>query len=162
VQVFADDRAKVSCVENTHFKDSARAVMPHRSVSYRFDTPARSIVISGDTAYSPSLVALARNADLFICEAMDVGMHATMMAQAKAAAAAGNPNSIARHIAETHSTTIDVGRMAAEAAVKTVVLTHLAPGNRPGAGDIPDTTWIEGVRMHFTGPILVGRDQMVL
>jgi L-ascorbate metabolism protein UlaG (beta-lactamase superfamily) len=28
--------------------------------AYRFDTPGRSIVLSGDTTYSPELIALAR------------------------------------------------------------------------------------------------------
>ncbi|MBI2189017.1 MAG: hypothetical protein HYU37_18105 [Acidobacteria bacterium] len=94
---------------------------------------------------------------------MDVTIHANMMAQAKAAADAGNPNSIARHIAETHSTTVDVGRMAAEAKVKTVVLSHLLPGsNRPGPAEFPDTTYIEGVRQHFSGQVIIGRDGMVL
>jgi ribonuclease BN (tRNA processing enzyme) len=53
--------------------------------------------------------------------------------------------------------------MAAEAQVKTVVLTHLLPGsNRPGPGEFPDTAYIDGVRQHFSGQVIVGRDLMVL
>lgn len=162
VQVFADDRVKVTAVENTHFKNAAKTAMPYRSLAYRFDTPARSIVVSGDTAYSDALVALATGADLFVCEAMDVAFYETMLEQAKEAAAKGNPNSIARHIAETHSTTVDVGRMAAAAKVKTVVLTHLVPASRPGSTELPETVYIDGVRRHFSGQVIVGRDQMVL
>ena len=162
-QAFADDRVKVSSVENAHFPDRAKASMPYRSLAYRLDTPTRSIVVSGDTAYSPNLVALAKGADLFVCEVIDLSIYDAMMAQAKAAEAKGNPNSIAKHVAETHSTTVDVGRMAAEAQVKTLVLSHLLPGsNRAAVAEFPDTTYIEGVRRHFSGQVIIGRDGMVL
>jgi ribonuclease BN (tRNA processing enzyme) len=160
---FKDDRVTVSTCENTHYPERSTAAMSHRAIAYRFETPTRSIVVSGDTAYSRNLVTLARGADLFVCEAMDVNTYETMMARAKADAAAGNANSVSRHVAETHSTVIDVGRMAAEANVKTVVLSHLVPGsNRPGTGEFADTTYIDGVRQHFSGEVIVGRDLMVL
>jgi len=160
---FSDDRVKVSTVENAHFPDRAKANMRYRSISYRIETPTRSIVISGDTAYSPGLVELARGADLFVCEVIDLSIYNSMMAQAKAAEAKGNVNSVAKHVAETHSTTVDVGRMAAEAKVKTLVLSHLLPGsNRNATQEFPDTTYIEGVRQHFSGQVIIGRDEMVL
>ena len=93
---------------------------------------------------------------------MELSFYEAMMAQAKAAAAKGNANSIARHVAETHATTVDVGRMAAEAKVQTVVLTHIVPGSRPGSAELPETVYIDGVRQHFSGQVIVGRDQMVL
>jgi ribonuclease BN (tRNA processing enzyme) len=53
--------------------------------------------------------------------------------------------------------------MAAEAGVKTVVLTHLLPGsNRPGTAEYPDSSYIDGVRKVFNGQVIVGRDLMVL
>ncbi len=94
-QAFSDDRVKVTTVENAHFPDRAKANMRHRSISHRFDTPTRSIVISGDTAYSPGLVELARGADLFVCEVIDLSIYTNMMAQAKAAEAKGVVNSVA-------------------------------------------------------------------
>jgi ribonuclease BN (tRNA processing enzyme) len=94
---------------------------------------------------------------------MDLTTYENMMARAREETAAGRPNSVARHIAETHSTTVDVGRMAAEAGVKAVILTHLLPGaNRPGPAEFPDSAYIEDVRKHFSGEVIVGRDQMVL
>jgi ribonuclease BN (tRNA processing enzyme) len=160
---FSDDRVKVTTVENAHFPDRAKAAMRYRSISYRFDTPTKSIVISGDTAYSPGLVELARGADFFVCEVIDLSIYNNMMAQAKAAEAKGNVNSVAKHVAETHTTTVDAGRMAAEAKVKTLVLSHLLPGsNRNATQEFPDTTYIEGVRQHFSGQVIIGRDEMVL
>lgn len=104
---------------------------------------------------------MARGADLFVCEVMDPGVLAQMRQRAQAAAAAGQPNNIFRHVAETHSSPADVGRMASEAGVKTVVLNHQVPG--PAATiAYPVTAFIEGVRQQFTGEVIVGQDLMVL
>lgn len=160
---FSDDRVKLSTVENTHFPERAKASMRYRSISWRIDTPTRSIAISGDTAYSPGLVELARGVDFFVCEVIDLSIYDNLMAQAKAAEAKGVVNSVPKHVVETHSTTVDVGRMAAEAKVKTVVLSHLLPGsNRNTVQEFPDTAYIEGVRKHFPGQVVIGRDGMVL
>lgn len=162
-QAFKDDRLTVRSIENTHFPDRSKANMRYRSIGYRFDTGTRSIVITGDTAYSKNLVDLATGADLFVCEIMDEATYQATLARANAAAAAGNPNNIFRHVADTHSRPSDVGRMASEAKVKTVVLTHLLPGsNRAQITEFPDSTYIDTVRKDFSGEIIVGRDQMVL
>jgi ribonuclease BN (tRNA processing enzyme) len=162
--VFRDGRVTVRAVENTHFPERAMKQMAYRSLSYRFDMADRSVVFSGDTAYSPTLVDLARNADLFVCETIEVALYQRLRQQAEQEEAkTGNRNSVARHIVETHSTTEDVGRMAAEAKVRTVVLSHLLPGANPGrGGELGDSAYIEGVRKHFTGEVIVGRDQMKL
>jgi ribonuclease BN (tRNA processing enzyme) len=160
LEVFKDERVSITAIENEHYPERAKARMPHRSLAFRVDTATRSIVFSGDTAPSANLVTLAKNADLFVCEAMDVARHAAMLEQAKRAQDAGNQNSVARHVAETHSTTEDVGRMAAVARVKTVVLSHLLPGSN--GGELPDTTYIAAVRKFFDGEVIVGRDGMRL
>jgi len=163
VRVFADDRVVVTAVTNTHYPDRAVARMEHRSLGYRFETATRSICFSGDTAYSANVVRLARGADVFVCEVIDHTVHADNLARAKAAAEAGNTESIWRHIAETHSTPADVGRMAAEANVKTVVLNHQLRGTAgAGAGGFAISAFIDGVRSAFTGQVIVGEDQMVL
>jgi ribonuclease BN (tRNA processing enzyme) len=161
-EVFRDERVKVKAVENTHFPERAKQKMAYRSLAYRFDMPDRSIVFSGDTAYSKNLVDLARNADLFVCEAIDTTLHQQLERAAKAAGGA-DAESIARHVIETHSTTVDAGRMAAEAKVKKVVLNHLLPGSNVQRGNVlADEAYIAGVRKHFSGEVVVGRDQMRL
>jgi ribonuclease BN (tRNA processing enzyme) len=50
-----------------------------------------------------------------------------------------------------------VGRVAAQAQVKTLVLSHFVPGDD---ATITDEMWTEGVRKHYPGPIVVGRDLM--
>ncbi|HTM02331.1 MAG TPA: MBL fold metallo-hydrolase [Vicinamibacterales bacterium] len=161
--VFKDDRLTVTAVESTHYPDRAKATMPYRALAYRFDADARSVVITGDTAYSKNIVGLARGADLFVCEIIDQPQYDTNLAAAARARAAGNDISVAQHVVETHSNNEVVGRMASEAGVKTVVLTHLLPGsNRPDAAEYPDSSYIDGVRKFFAGEVIVGRDLMVL
>jgi ribonuclease BN (tRNA processing enzyme) len=75
---------------------------------------------------------------------------------APAQAANNNQESIARHVRETHSTPEEVGKMAAAAKVKTVVLTHQVGGGRGGNND-PLTADLKKV---FSGEVIVGADQM--
>jgi ribonuclease BN (tRNA processing enzyme) len=156
-EVFKDDRVTVQAVENTHFPDRAKAKMDYRSFAYRFNTSTRSIVFSGDTAYSENLIELARGADLFVCEIL--GNAAGQNAPGRGPAPTNNnTESIARHVRETHSTPEDVGKMAAAAKVKTVVLSHQVGGGRGGNND-PFTADLKKV---FGGEVIVGVDQMRL
>jgi ribonuclease BN (tRNA processing enzyme) len=163
VRVFGDDRVIVTAVTNTHYPERAVARMAHRSLGYRFETASRTIAFSGDTAYSANVVKLARGADVFVCEVMDHGVYLDTVARAKAAAEAGNTENIWRHVAETHSTPADVGRMASEAKVKTVVLNHQLRGAAPpGGGGFQISAFIHGVREKFPGEVIVGEDQLVI
>jgi ribonuclease BN (tRNA processing enzyme) len=163
VQIFKDDRVSVTAVENAHYPARSTARMPHRSLALRFDTKDRSIVFSGDTAYSQNLVGLARNADVLVCEVVEQSVLDQMHQRAAEATAAGNPNNIFRHVAESHSSPADVGRMAAQANVRTVVLNHQVPGpSVPGGLAYPVTGFIDGVRKGFGGEVIVGEDLMVL
>jgi ribonuclease BN (tRNA processing enzyme) len=156
-EVFKDERVAVQAVENAHFADRAKEKMTHRSFAYRFNTPDRSIVFSGDTAYSPGLVELARGADVFVCEAMSMSMRTQLEGTNR-----GNTNteSIGRHVLETHTSTEEVGRMAAEAKVKTVVLYHLVGLPTGARGGSVEDAFIPDVKKHFAGEVIVGADQM--
>ncbi len=156
-QVFKDDRVTVLAVENTHFPDRAKARMDYRSFAYRFNTPTRSIVFSGDTTYSENLIELARDADVFVCEVL--GNANGQNANGRGAAPANtNGESIGRHVRETHSTPEEVGRMAAAAKVKTVVLSHQVGGGRGGNND----ALTADLKKVFSGEVIVGADQMRL
>jgi ribonuclease BN (tRNA processing enzyme) len=54
-----------------------------------------------------------------------------------------------------HTPVEEVGRIAAEAGVKTLVLSHFVPGDVPG---VTDDDWLSGARAHFSGEIVVGQD----
>jgi ribonuclease BN (tRNA processing enzyme) len=117
--------------------------------AYRFDCADRSIVISGDTAYAPSLAALAKGADVLVCEAMHLAGLEALLAKVP------NASTLREHLLASHVSTEDAGKMAAEAGVKTLVLSHLVPGDDPS---ITEAMWMEGARKHFSGTIVVGRD----
>ena len=159
-RVFADERVVVTTATNTHYPDRFVAKMRHRSLGFRFETSTRSICFAGDTAYSANIVRLARGADVFVCEVMDHRTYENNMARAKEQADAGRPENIFRHVAETHSTPSVVGRMAKEAAVKTVVLNHQLRGQ--AAQGFTISSFIDGVRSEFDGQVIVGEDQLVI
>jgi ribonuclease BN (tRNA processing enzyme) len=163
VQVYRDARVTVTAVENTHYPERSTARFPHRSIALRFDTRDRSIVFSGDTAYSANVAKLARGADVFVCEIIDTAVRARMLDLARAAAEAGDPENVFRHIAETHSPPADVARMAREAGVRRLALNHLLtePATSAGAVD-PLARLVEGVRQGYSGEIIVGEDLMVI
>ena len=159
-RVFADERVVVTAATNTHFPERFVTRMQHRSVGYRFETSTRSICFSGDTAYSENIVRLARGADVFVCEVMDHRVYEINMARSKEETDAGRPENIFRHIAETHSTPADVGRMAREAGVKSLVLNHQLRGT--AAQGFTISSFIDGVRADFDGQVIVGEDQQVI
>ena len=159
-EVYRDDRLTVRAVENTHFPDESKQKMPYRSVAYRFDARGRSIVISGDTGYSTGLVALAKGADVLVCEAMDVAaMRKAFDGMVSRGMYADNPEGVWRHIVATHTPLDVAGRMAAEAGVRTLVLTHVIPG---ALDPLPDETYLAPARKTFRGEVILGRDQLVL
>ena len=119
--------------------------------AYRFDTKDRSIVISGDTNYSPALVGLAKGADVLVHEVIYLPAIDRLLARIPNAA------TLRKHLVDSHTVPEDVGRVAAQAQVKTLVLSHFVPGDDPA---ITDEMWTEGVRKHYQGPIVVGRDLM--
>ena len=121
--------------------------------AYRFDCPDRSIVISGDTTVSPELVALAKGADVLVCEAMHLAGLERLLAKVPNAA------TLREHLLASHIVTEDLGKLAAEAGVKTLVMSHLVPGDDPS---ITEAMWTEGVRKHYGGTIVVGRDLLEL
>ena len=115
--------------------------------AYRFDCPDRSIVISGDTRASDRLIALARGADVLVHEAL------YLPALEQLIATEPNAKTLREHLLASHTPAADVGRVATEAGVKTLVLSHLVPG---GNSAIKDEDWIEAVRPHFSGKIIIG------
>jgi ribonuclease BN (tRNA processing enzyme) len=152
-EVFRDERVTVRAVENTHYPAESKARMPYRSVAYRFDARGRAIVISGDTAYSTGLVALAKGADVLVCEAMDVpAMRKAFDGMVARGMYADNPEGVWRHIVAAHTPLEDAGRMAAEADVRTLVLTHIIPG---ALDPLPDESYLVQVRKTFRGDIVV-------
>src|SRR5262249_61228691 len=97
--------------------------------AYRFDAHDRSIVLSGDTCYCPDLIDLARGADVLLHEVMHLGGIDRLVARMPQIAR------LREHLIAAHTTTEEVGKIAAAANVKTLVLNHFAPGDDPAITD---------------------------
>jgi ribonuclease BN (tRNA processing enzyme) len=119
--------------------------------AYRFDTKDRSIVISGDTTYAPELAGFAKGADVLVHEVMYLpGLESILKRVPNAA-------TLREHLIASHTVPEDVGKIAAAAGVKTLVLSHFVPGDDPS---ITDEMWIVGVKQQFKGRVIAGADLM--
>jgi len=67
--IYEDAKIKVTAVTNRHFDfHTGDASGKHKSYAYRFETPDRVIVFTGDTGPSDSVTELATGADLLVTE----------------------------------------------------------------------------------------------
>ena len=153
--IFPHEFSKEGVVmQNEHVKVSA-ALVNHPPVepafAYRFDAPDRSIVFSGDTTPCDNLIKLAQGADVLVHEVIHKPSLTRLMARIS------NADRLVEHIVASHTTHIDVGKVAKAAGVKTLVLTHFVPSDDPS---LTDEIWIEGARTHFDGKIIAGKDLM--
>jgi ribonuclease BN (tRNA processing enzyme) len=158
--VFQDANIKVIAAENTHFHfpSGSPGYGRYKSYSYRFETPDRVIVFTGDTGASDAVTELARNADVLVTEVVSVDdvKEARMRDGRWQAMSEREQKEYIRHMVEEHLTPQQIGEMATRANVKTVVMSHLTP--RPGSDDY--TPWADEVRKHFSGQVLIAKDLM--
>jgi len=101
------------------------------SLAYSIEFGGRKVSFSGDTGYCTELIELARNSDIFVCES--------------ALPDRENPDS--------HLSPSLAGRIAAEAGVARLVLTHFYP-------EVESEPICDQVRNHYSGDITLGQDLM--
>jgi len=158
--VYQDANIKVTAVENTHFHfhPGSPAYGRHKSYAYRFETPDRVIVFTGDTGDSDAVTALAKDADVLVTEVVSVDdvKEARIRDGRWQVMSEREQHEYIRHMVEEHLTPEQIGAMAARAGVKTVILSHLTP--RPGSDDY--TPWADEVRKTFSGKVLIAKDLM--
>lgn len=144
--VYRDERVTVEAALVHH-----PPVVP--AYAYKFTTPDRTIVFSGDTAYFEPLASFAGGADVLV--------HEVLLTSALDRLLALNPAArrLREHIVAAHTDAEDVGRIAASAGVKRLVLSHLVPSYDPV---LTDESWADPVRKHFSGEIIVGADLLTV
>lgn len=142
-EIFTDDRVRVTAVLVDHYQ-----VYP--SFAFRFDTEDGSLVLSGDTGpdTSGNLQKLARGADVLVHEVIDeLWIEATFRGVKE-----GDPAwPLYKHVISAHTSTKDVGEVAASCGVETLVLSHIAPGNTP-------TSRLRLAQRNFPGRLVIGQD----
>jgi ribonuclease BN (tRNA processing enzyme) len=134
---------QVTAMENHH-----PPIRP--SFAFRFEAGGGAVVLSGDTAALPEMVAFARGADLLV--------HEAMLPEGVDALLAKLPVSDARlrhHILRSHTTAEEAGRIATEAGVARLALHHFVPDGLPS---VTEADWEAAVRRSWTGPLILGRD----
>lgn len=129
---------------------------PHPPITdnfaYKFTTPDGVVVFSSDTDYNPKLAEFAKGADVLVHEALYAPFVDKLVARVK------NGATLGKHLLESHTTAEDVGKIAAAANVKLLVLSHLVPGDI----DVIDEQWIAAVRKNYSGKVIVAKDLMEL
>ena len=148
--IFDEDGLKI-----TMFNVNHEPVVP--AVGYRFDYEGKSIVVSGDTKKSDNLIAAAQDCDLLIHEAVN----ATVLNGVLPGLKRTNPRGAAmlEDLMSHHTPTLEVAEIAKVANAKKVVLTHLVPTIAPEDG--PENMFVRGMSDIYTGPVVVGRDNMI-
>jgi ribonuclease Z len=112
---------------------------------FRIDTPDRSIVISGDTRPSEALTRAAKDVDVLVHE-----VYSPLHVQPEE-----RPGGKywPQYMREFHTSDVELGRLAARAKPKLLLLTHII---RLGS---TDADLLAGVRAGgFTGPVIIGTD----
>jgi ribonuclease BN (tRNA processing enzyme) len=116
----------------------------------RFNTDANSVVFSGDTAYLPKLADFAKDADLLIHEAMLESALGPLMARI------GNADDrLMIHWLRSHTMAGDAGKIAFQAQVKALALSHLIPSDDP---DFTHEDWHKAVEPTWSGKLHIGED----
>lgn len=109
-----------------------------KSYGYRFDTPDRSIVISGDTSPTQATIDACRGCDVLIHEAHSPAWLAT------------RPDYFQEFAAKFHTTTIELAALAEKAKPTLLILYHYAGRN-------PEELHDEMLN-RYGGHFVVGRD----
>ncbi len=128
-----------------------RAVeVDHKPVQHAFGfvfrADGKSLVVSGDTRPCQALRDAARGADLLLHE---VFVHREMPITGS-----GRTKEGIERVASYHTVSGEVGKLASEAGVGALVLTHFVPP------DCDRRALFAEVRADFSGPLIVGEDLM--
>ena len=149
--VWEKDGLKVTMFDVDH-----APVIP--AVGYKFEYNGKSVVVAGDTKPTPATVEMARGADLLVHEAVDRATIDGVLPMLERS----NPRRAAmtRDMMSHHTTTVELAGIARDAGVKKLAITHMVPSLPPT--DAAEATFTRGMAAIYTGPIVMGRDGMVI
>ncbi len=156
--VYQEAGIRVQAIENSHYGTMHSTAAAHginRSYSYRFDLPDRAIVFTGDTGPSRALEHLAKGADVLVSEIIDIDAIIAGLKRRQLATGV-DQQPLIDHMVQEHLTPENVGRLAAAAGVKMLVLTHFA--TPPGNDNYDPAAMLGAIRRHFKGQVIFGED----
>ncbi len=132
-EIYRDDTVRVSAIAVKH------GAWKH-AYGYRLEAGGKVIVISGDTTYSEALLEAAKGCDILVHE-----FYSQKGWEAR------TPD-WQRYHAAYHTSAPDLGKLAAAAQPKKLVLYHELPMGQP-----PEQVLRE-IREHFSGEVIYGKD----
>jgi ribonuclease BN (tRNA processing enzyme) len=147
----------VTAAQNTHysFVPGSDEDRRFRSLALRFDMPGRAIVYTGDTGPSAKVEQLARGTDLLFSEMIDVEATLANERRANPERGAAATEELRLHLVTQHLTPDEVGKLAARAKVKRLVITHYVAG---GTGEVEKAHYLATIRKQYAGPAQVAND----
>ncbi|WP_340160763.1 MBL fold metallo-hydrolase [uncultured Hoeflea sp.] len=149
---------KVKVSHNTHysFEPGSDEHGKYQSLSFRFETPDKIIAFTGDTGPSTDVEELSKGADMLIAEMIDVDFTVEQIKMINPKTPEDRLNGIKTHLAAHHLTPTDLGVMAANAAVKELVVTHLIPGSAMTAEHF--SKYGEEIAAKYSGKVTFAND----
>ncbi len=151
VVVFDQDGVKI-----TAFKVDHRPVEP--AVGYRFDYKGRSVVVSGDTIYSESLLEYSKDADVLFHEALNADM-VQLVNENAGLVISPSAKKVTHDIPRYHTTPEDAAKIASAAGVKHLIYYHIIP---PLPSLILKNLFLGDAKKYYRGPITLGEDGMLV
>jgi ribonuclease Z len=149
-----DDPAEIANIAGITikaFEVDHRPVKP--AYGFRFEKDGKSIVISGDTNPCPGLANGAKDADILVCDSMNLKLMQALEQQLK-----GMGNEVQASLLEDahtyHAPIDEMAKVAQEAGVKHLVLSHVMPP----IGNAQEAMFMQGLDAVFTGKITLGSD----
>lgn len=127
------------------------------AVGYRFDYKGRSVVISGDTRKTPTLVAAALNADLLVHEALQPTMVKVLETEFESKKLP-NMGHVMHDIQNYHTAPEEAAEQAQAANVQQLVYNHIVP---PLPFKYAYPAFVGNAKDLFKGAITVGEDGML-
>ena len=134
------------------------ANMPHAltNYAYRFEADNKAYVISGDLSYSEKMAEFAFKADILVIDSGGI-IYSSSTSRRKnrrrSSQSMGNTSRQSkRKSPRAHSSLEEVAKMAAQAQVKKLVLTHFRPG------EIDEKETIRQMRAIYQGEIVFAQD----
>jgi ribonuclease BN (tRNA processing enzyme) len=115
------------------------------SFGYRFDTPDRSIVVSGDTNPAQATIDACRGCDVLIHE-----VHTSAWLAARPEAGGAPPGTFRRFSEKYHTTTEQLAELARQAKPRLLILYHYNSRT-------PEELHADMMR-HYSGHFVIGRD----
>ena len=144
---------KITAAENTHYATLKVAAGDRPvSLSYRFETPGRAILYTGDTGPSAKVEQLCKGVDLMVSEIMDPAL---AIARIRVIRPGGSPAIYAMvedHFRREHMSPDEVGKLAAACGARSVVATHNSLERNELAGAK------KTIAAHFKGKVVMAED----